>query len=343
MNPLIGFAAGVGSSLLTGAINKGFSDSSQKEMMRRQNAYNKEQMALQYAYNQRAQMNAAANQVRGLKAAGLSPALAAEGKFSPAAGVSPSGMPSSSPHNFASDVAGVDSLLGLAQARLVQNQAKIAEVEADKADIELQRMETEDATHAFNLNRLFTRKLSDRENELRTAGFSDEQIEKDKMVQFYKDMADVAGNAGASKAYNEFVYLVRNDAELGADLVEATLRFMIANNIIKDPDVLRKLSKRPSAEYDEILSEISRNYASAFASSSSGNLTYHNDLTSMIEKGDNLGTGVYIGKEIFDTAKSWSPFMLMRRYMKPAMETQKWQKALHSIPKLKSVTGNNPY
>lgn len=343
MNPLLGLASGIAESAATGLINKGFSDSSNREMMKRQHAYNKEQMALQYAYGQRAQKNTASNLVQGLKMAGLSPALAVQGNFAAAPSVTSSGMPSSTPHSFASPVTGVQNFLEMAQAKLVEAESEKVEAEKKIVDNDLERREAEDATHALNSTRLFEKKLADREAELQKLGWSDKKIADDSMCEFYRDMMQVTGNAGSSKAYNEFVNLARNDVELGADVVEATLRYMVANRIIKDSDVLRKLSKRPSADFDEVLSEISRNYAIAFASTSTGNLTYHNDLTSMIEKGDNLGTGVYLGKEIVDVAKSWSPFMLMRRYMKPAYETQKWQKALRSIPQMKGIQGNNTF
>lgn len=100
---------------------------------------------------QAAQRNSAKNMVEGFKMAGLNPALAANANFSPAIGASPS-VSHQSPQMSAPDVAAL---------QIASAQSRLANAEADKAEVEANRMRHEDAGSNLVLKSTAERILND--------------------------------------------------------------------------------------------------------------------------------------------------------------------------------------
>lgn len=182
MNPLlIGAAVGAGTKVLETVAN-GF-------MQQRAAAYNQEMyeknQAANYLYQMNAQRNAAANELEGLRQAGLSPVFAdgAQG-MSVAAGTQ--GTAKAPETSF--DPA---NLMLMAQTRLMKAQADKVEADAKSVELDNANKEGRNKTLAKNMAQYFTK-------------LSEDTADKD-LAKFFKAQADYAASgdfvAGNYDAY----------------------------------------------------------------------------------------------------------------------------------------------
>lgn len=333
-------ALGLGAG--AGVASAGVGYLAARAMASQQQKYYQKNLAKQFAYSQLAQKLAPSNIKQGLVMAGMSPALAAEGRFSPAQ--SPSAPLGGNSVNMP-DISVPSALQALSGVKQTASNIYLQNAEADKLTAEADSIKIDNANKrsrndfAFeNIPQYFESKIAEREQQLEKfysengIEFNDEKIANDPLISMFKSLADKKWDYGHVQGFRDLIQISSENAHLGADVVECALRAIVADHRIKDPEVLKSLVKNPKANMDEVYSEVAKNYASAFNFTSSGNLTYHHDLTSMLEKGDNLGTGVYIGEELADVLESWGPAMLLRRFMPSKVK---------EIKTIKGLTGND--
>lgn len=247
MNPLlIGAAVGAGTKALETVAN-GF-------MQQRAAAYNQEMyeknQAANYLYQMNAQRNAAANEVEGLRQAGLSPVLAdgAQGMSvaSGTQGTAKAPETSLDPAN----------LMLMAQTKLMKAQADKTEADAESVKIDNANKKGKNATLAKNMAQYFTK-------------LSEDTADKD-LAKFFKDQADFAASgdfvAGNYEAYlnwldvqgkSEEAIARKADKKLSAWLAE--LRWNKAKGQTQDSSEFVKALASLDSRQSDLLAEQAAN------------------------------------------------------------------------------------
>lgn len=191
--------------------------------------------AANYRYSQKAQLNAAKNVVEGYKMAGLSPALAAGGNFSPANVPSaPANSVSSHPVDMAAMFQAVKQAEMLdSEKAVVDANAHLAESKATETDIENGRKMNEDVT----FDRYLTQKLEDwkREDPSKSA--------------LYDELLSESGSftKGAFAALHDAQDFEAFSREVRQRMSEADLKNLIASHQ-SEGGIWKVLASRPVEE-----------------------------------------------------------------------------------------------
>ncbi len=221
--------------------------------------WNKQQQTL-YNMSQQSQVNAASNNVKGLKLAGLNPALAAGGNFSPVA------TPTSSQPNYRAPEADYSSAItqiaSLAQQnRIAEKQLELQEsrtrsqnaVDSANADLAIANAEAvrgtvgesdvKNRTAGLYAQRYFESKLED----ARKSG-------NEKDIRYYETMLENNFNSGTFAALSQWNGFRDVDSRLTYDLEEREFNRMILD-LKKNNGAAQVLAEAPQRERDYILAQ----------------------------------------------------------------------------------------
>lgn len=174
MDILAGLAAGAASGATSSVLGY-FGNKQQQE-------YYKENQQKAFELGQREQLNRARNARTGLLLAGMSPALAQDGKFAPASAPSVPLGSSSFPD------------INMAQSMLAISEARKAEAEANKTNTEVTNMQDENLTAQLNLQRMYEKLAAD----AAARGNKEDEL-------FFNEMKNEIGSAGALRGLAQFI------------------------------------------------------------------------------------------------------------------------------------------
>lgn len=302
-----------GSAVMAGA-NQIFTDYNRRQDVRA----SKELADYNANLAQSAQLKAAKNTVEGYKLAGLNPALAANGNFSPAIGGSPA-VSTSAPQMSAPDIAAL---------QLSDANSRLANAQAEKAEVEAERMRHEDAGSNSVLKSTAERILNDSAHPLSDSdraywesvklaaedgkfnlGDVQSQHNLENLVQNHSKTFDEV----YSKLYSERLmkaYLSHDVPETMANMKEAefkqlalTLGKISAETLKLNSDVTLNVAKQR-----EIEAHIQELLAQAKS-------IYHGDIASMWQAGD---YSALLSKFTYDTAQQVASFVGLGKAAKVA-------------------------
>lgn len=231
---------------------------------------------LENELNQQAQVNAASNVVKGYKKAGISPALAANGNFSPV-GVSVSGTNKADSVHI-DPMAAQAIRTSRAEEELLNAEKRNVDSQTRGNDIDNDRKSDEDAATDENLRNLWQILADDAVRRGNTA-LADQYrgYATDSNVTYTK------GSANAMEQYNNIVRsLSESQRKLSADKVEISVNRLIDSN----PAIKNAMASLPVTQQKELKARISREYADAYAAYASGDLSQAqaDEIPSRIEK-----------------------------------------------------------
>lgn len=246
-----------GAALGAAALN----NKAQKDANRQARAdWNKQQKTL-FNMSQQSQVNAASNTVKGLKLAGLNPALAAGGNFSPV-----STPTASQPSYKAAEVPDVSS--SVMQAASLAQQNKIAEKQLDLQESRTRSQNAVDAANAdlANANAEAVRgKTSESNVQNKTAGlyaqrYFETKLEEarksgnEKDIRYYETMLGNDFNSGTFAALSQWNGLQDTESRLVYDLEEREFNRTILE-LKKTNGAAKILAEAPQRERDYILAQ----------------------------------------------------------------------------------------
>ena len=232
----LGFGAG------SGVASAGIGYMANRALAQEQQKYYQKNLAKQFAYSQLAQKLAPTNIKQGLVMAGMSPALASEGHFSPAQ--SPTAP-------LGSNSVGMPNV-NVAESALAVAQAKKSDAEAEALNI--RNAQERNADEVSNLlSDVYFKKLSE------VARSSEEKA-------MYDNLVSVAKNKGAFGLFSEFLnildkkelydasyqeYLLRKNVAWLQNHQDADLK-AIANMPVKNLALLDKTLEKYTAEIENL-------------------------------------------------------------------------------------------
>lgn len=267
---------------------------------------------------QAAQRNSAKNMVEGFKMAGLNPALAANSNFSPAIGGA-SSVSHQSPQMSAPDIAAL---------QMSDAQSRLANAEAEKAEVEANRMRHEDAGSNSVLKSTAERILNDSAHPLSDNDKAYWELVKNAAEEGKFNLGDVQSQHNLenliqkhaktfdevySKLYSEQLmkaYLNHNVPETMANMKEGefqqlalTLGKISAETLKLNSDVTLSVAKQR-----EIEAHIQELLAQAKS-------IYHGDIAAMWQAGD---YSALLSKFTYDTAQQVAGFVGLGKAAKVA-------------------------
>lgn len=216
----------------------------QNLMNKKQQEFYKENQQRNFDLSQQAQRNSSQNVVAGLKMAGLSPALASSGSFSPA---SMPGAPLGSSEVPKSSF--LESMAIGSQINLQNAEARKTDAEAEEKETEVRRMANEDETIALNMKQYFT------------------QLAKDapsvELQKFYTDMAGVAADKGSMSGLSSYFDLQGKTYKVRADIIADKVRSYVEDfrlgqvrqEDLKNP-LFASLVRMPEKQFEKVVAEI---------------------------------------------------------------------------------------
>lgn len=232
------------SSFASAGADTAFQYGLQNLMNKKQQEYYKENQQRNFDLSQQAQRDSAQNVVAGYKMAGLSPALASSGNFSPAsmpsAPLGSSEVPKSSL---------LESMALSSQMKLQDAEARKTEAEAEEKEIEVKRKGDEDATYALNMKQFFLQQAKDAPSvELR---------------DFYNKMADVTASKGSAQGLAGYFDLQGKSYKTRADIITDKVRAyvedfrlgQVRSEDLKNP-LFAALVKMPEKQLEKTIQEI---------------------------------------------------------------------------------------
>lgn len=233
----------------------------QKNANRQARADQKKQQTALYKMSQQSQVNSASNTVKGLKLAGLNPALAAGGNFSPVA------TPSASQPNYkAAEVPDISP--SIMQAASLAQQNRIAEKQLDLQESRTRSQNAVDAANAdlANANAEAVRgSVSESNAKNRASGlfaqrYFESKLEEarksgnEKDIRYYETMLGNDFNSGTFTALSQWNGLRDTESRLVYDLEEREFNRIILD-LKKNNGAAQILAEAPQRERDYIFAQ----------------------------------------------------------------------------------------
>lgn len=232
MGPLEYLALGAGS----GATSAGIGYFANRAMASQQQKYYQKNLAKQFAYSQLAQKMAPSNVKQGLVMAGMSPALATEGRFSPAQ------SPSAPLGGNSINMPNVD----VANTALTMAQAEKTKAEAENVKMQNENMQNENNT---------AQGLAIMQLEKMASELPDSAIEQKARLQA---LADMAKNRGALSALSSFSDMLDKRESYNSRAIQNRLQKAVVEYQLDEKhgeeghSIIADLANLPSAEFAKL-------------------------------------------------------------------------------------------
>lgn len=221
---LAGLAFGAGGAGASGLMGFGASYLQQK--------YTRENMKRAYSLGQMEELRRASNQTKGLQMAGLNPALASEGKFSPASVSAPSvpNMPFPS--------------VDFAQSSLMSAEAKKAEAEAESIKIDNENKLDANMTAVYNLENFF--------NGLQREALEDGDLD---LAENYSRLSSQVGSVGALRSLHDYFNMADSSVQYRLHHIDYQFTSKVVDEQLKK-GYFRDVAKLPRTERLKFAKEI---------------------------------------------------------------------------------------
>lgn len=232
MGPLEYLALGAGSGVTSAGIGY-FANSA---MAAQQQKYYEKNLRKQFAYSQLAQKLAPSNIKQGLVMAGMSPALATEGRFSPAQ------SPSAPLGGNSINMPNVD----VASTALTMAQAEKTKAEAENVKMQNENMQNENNT---------AQGLAIMQLEKMASELPDSAMEQKARLQA---LADMAKNRGALAALSSFSDMLDKHESYNSRAIQNRLRKAVVDYQLDEKhgeeghSIIADLANMPSAEFGKL-------------------------------------------------------------------------------------------